>query len=238
MEKIKKATLLIPLLFALLTGCHRDPGIEGLWLVQSVQMGDKEMTPNARWMEFHADGTQQSGNGKLAHSYGIWSLDKQSGELTIQDQNGLHDPNGPFVLSFKDGKMYWQRMEDGQEVKVTLVRTDHLPETYGDQLKGIWKLEEAGGSSNYFTASDTGVHNTFVFFRWDRRFVMGTPRGRINGVYNVHGHRPELELIPYGEGFQRDFWSFAIDKDTLSLRLLNSDSTVTMRLTRIHAFPE
>lgn len=233
-----KPALLFLLLFGLLTGCRQEPGIEGLWLVQSVKMGDEVMTPNARWMEFHADGTQQSGNGKLAHSYGTWSLDSHSRELTIQDQNGLHDPFGPFVISLKDGKMTWQRMEEGQEVKVTLVRTDRLPETYGDQLVGLWKLDKAVGDGKYFTESDITAGNVFLFLRWDRRFVMGTPRGRINGVYNVHGHRPELELIPYGEGVNRDFWKLELDRDSFTMRKLNTDSLVTRKFSRIHEFPE
>ncbi len=31
--------------------------IVGLWSVDLVTMGNEEMTPNSKWIEFHADGT-------------------------------------------------------------------------------------------------------------------------------------------------------------------------------------
>ncbi|MEM9052392.1 MAG: hypothetical protein AAGC47_10105, partial [Bacteroidota bacterium] len=75
-----------------------------------------------------------------------------------------------------------------------------------------------------------------LFIRWDGRFVIYTNQGRINGVYNVHGHRSELELIPYGEELERSFWSVDFAKEEITMKLLNSDSTVTRNFHRIRTF--
>lgn len=52
------------------TSCDQPSTIEGLWVVKSLMVGEKKMTPNARWTRFHADQTQESGNGRFQHSYG------------------------------------------------------------------------------------------------------------------------------------------------------------------------
>ena len=45
------------------------------------------MTPNARWMRFNPDFTQESGNGWFQHSLGSWSLNSIKGELSIVNDN-------------------------------------------------------------------------------------------------------------------------------------------------------
>ena len=62
-------------------------------------------------------------------------------------------------------------------------------------------------------------------------------KGRVNGVYNVHGHKPQLELIPYRDKLNRDFWEIDFEKDIINLKLLDTDSLVTRRFKRINEFP-
>ncbi len=196
------------------------------------------MTPNARWARFNSDFTQESGNGRFQHSYGTWSLNPKSNELTIKNLNGLDDLNAPFMVTMGQNQMFWERTEEGQNMKVTLVRSSKLPETYGDRILGLWNLESVTGNGNYFKETEKKETNAYIFFRWDKKFVIQSEKGRINGVYNVHGHKPEVELIPHGDQVKRDFWEIQFEENQITLKLLNSDSTITRQFRRIHKFPD
>lgn len=218
--------------------CEKTTKIEGLWVVKSVIIGDEEMTPNARWTRFNSDLTQESGNGRFQHSYGTWKLNQNSNELFIENTNGLDDINGPFVISLNQSEMIWERTEEGQNIKVILERSSKLPETYGDKLLGLWQLEKAIGNYNYFKESDKKEINDYIFFRWDKRFIIESEKGRVNGIYNVHGHKPEVEFIPYGDQVKRDFWEIQFEENQITLKLLNSDTLVTRQFRRIRKFPK
>ncbi len=81
---MKKILILSLTVIVLLFGCENKPAIEGLWIVTSVMVGKEKMTPNARWARFNSDFSQESGNGRFQHSYGTWSLNSKSKELTIK----------------------------------------------------------------------------------------------------------------------------------------------------------
>lgn len=234
-----KITPLILLLIILsFFSCQKVKTIDGLWVVKSVVVGDEIMTPNARWMRFNSDFTQQSGNGWLQHSVGTWNFNKNSMELSIKNTNGLIDKNEPFKISFEDKKMIWKRMEEGESIKVILERSSELPQTYGDNLFGLWELVRAVGSDNYFEESDKMEMGNYIFFRWDKRFVIKSEKRKVNGVYNVHGHKPELELIPYDNNINRNFWEIEFEENQITLKLLNSDKIITRKFKRIHQFPK
>lgn len=236
MNKLKLFSILFVII--LLFSCNSKKRIEGLWVVKFVKIGNQEMTPNARWIRFNADSTQQSGNGWFQHSIGTWDINRETNKLSITDSNGLKDRFGSYNISFENTLMYWTRIEDGQNVEVTLERTDHLPETYGDRLLGLWKLEKAFGNGKYFKQSNKQNTARYLFLRWDRRFVIGSEQGRIHGIYNVNGHKPELELIPYGEDLTRSFWKVDFDQNSIKLKLINSDSLVVRNFIRTNEFPE
>lgn len=230
-----KTSLFLSILSLILISCDTQPSINGLWVIESVKVGEEDMTPNARWVRFNADYSQQSGNGWFQHSVGTWSLNENTNQLTVIDTNGTIDSSEPFRVSFYENNMIWKREEEGQQVEVRLRKTDTLPQTFGDKLLGLWLLEEAKGDGGFFTESESS--NNSLFLRWDRRFVIRTEQGRVTGVYNVHGHRPELELIPYGEQ-NRSFWRVEYGKDTITLSLLNSEKEVIRTFKRINEFPE
>ncbi|MBW1299027.1 hypothetical protein [Aquimarina litoralis] len=232
---MKNAFILSLLFIILLCSCKNQTTIEGLWVVSTVKIGEEEMTPNARWTRLNSDFTQETGNGRFQHSYGTWKLNSASNELSIYNDNGLDDLNDPFKISLNDNEMIWERREEGQDVRVTMTRASKLPETYGDRILGLWSLENVTGIGNYFQQSDKT--NSYIFFRWDKRFVIQSEKGRIQGVYNVHGHKPEVELIPYGDQLERDFWEIQFEDNYITLKRLNSDKTVTRRFKRIHQFP-
>ena len=225
--------ILVLLVFYSLLGCETQIEIEGLWLVDKVFVGDKEMTPNARWTRFNKDNTQQSGNGWYQHSYGTYKFNTDDNSLTIINENGLDDTFDGFKVELSKEAMWWTRIEEGMEIKVLLRKSDELPKSFGDKILGLWELEKHSGSSNIIGDKN----GDYVFFRWDRRFVMTTPKGKVNGVYNVHGHKSEVELIPYGENLDRTFWNFHSENNSLILELLNSDSIVKREFKRIRRFP-
>jgi hypothetical protein len=230
-----KVIIKLILLTTLFYGCSEKQNIEGLWIVKNVKIGNEEMTPNARWTRFNNDFTQQTGNGWFQHSNGMWKFNENTKELSITNTNGLIDKDSPFKVSFENNKMIWKRVEDGQNVIVTLEKIDKLPETYGDKLLGLWKLDKSTGKGIFFDESIE--KNDYLFLRWDKRFLINSTNGRINGVYNIHGHKPEIEFIPYGNKIMRSFWKVEYDKERISLKLLNSDSIVKMDFVRIFEFP-
>jgi len=232
-----KFRFLLFLVVLTITSCNREPKINGLWVVKEVKLGDEVMTPNARWTRLNADFSQESGNGWFQHSYGTWSLDYETKELRIINENGINDPDGPFIVALENDVMTWSRTENGQPVKVILERAEKLPQTYGDKLLGLWKLNEAVGDGNYFSQTFENESQDYLFLRWDRRFVIGSGQTQVHGVYNVNGHKPELELIPYGNDFVRDFWRVDFGENSITLKLLNTDSIVTREFIRIHQFP-
>lgn len=218
----------------MMISCKKKPAMDGLWLVKSVTVGGEEMTPNSRWMRFNSDSTQQSGNGWLQHSFGTWTLTQN--KLKMVNTNGLNDPFEAFDISFNDHEMTWKRIEDSQPVTVDLERIEKLPLTYNDQLLGLWELGKAVGNGSFF--SETENSNDYLFFRWDKRFVIGNDSGRYSGVYQVNGHRPQVTLFPYDKSIERSNWEIIYDKDQITLKKLNVDSTVTRRFERIYDFPE
>lgn len=222
----------------LLFGCEKKPKIEGLWIVETVMVGEEKVTPNARWARFNSDFTQESGNGRFQHSYGTWKLNAKTKELVVTNLNGLEDLNDPFKVTVNQNEMLWERIEEGQNMKVTLVRSSKLPESYGDRILGLWNLESMTGNGDYFEETGKKETSAYIFFRWDKRFVIQSEKGRINGVYNVHGHKPEVELIPYGGQVKRDFWGIQFKENQITLNLLNSDTTVTRQFRRIRNFPD
>ncbi|MCZ4695438.1 hypothetical protein DWB61_10905 [Ancylomarina euxinus] len=234
-----KITSILSLIIVLsFFSCEKTKTIEGLWVVKSVVVGDEEMTPNARWTRFNSDLTQESGNGRFQHSYGTWKLNQNSNELVIENTNELDDINEPFVISLNQSEMIWERTEEGQNIKVILERSSQLPETHGDKILGLWVLEKAIGNGRYFKESDQKEIKDYIFFRWDKRFVIESEKGRVNGVYNVHGHKPEVELIPYGSQVKRDFWGIHFEENQITLKLLNSDTIVTRQFRRMRKFPD
>lgn len=209
--------------------------VVGLWLITEVKVGDDIMTPNARWARFNADLTQESGNGRFQHSYGSWAYSERLKELQIETINGLDDRFGAFSVELLGDRMKWKRKEEGMDVIVTLNRTAKLPETYRDRLLGLWKLKKAKNNGDFFEESVN--ESDYLFIRWDGKFVVGNDSGKTYGVYNVHGHKPQIELIPYTEG-ERSFWSIEFLVEGFQMTLVDSDPEVIRRFERIRNFPK
>jgi hypothetical protein len=232
-----KPVILIALLAISIYSCAPQP-LAGLWQVDSVSMGEQEMTPIARWVHLKPDGSQVSGNGWLQHSYGKWRFNKDSKALQIDNANGYKDPAPPFTVHFKESKMYWERIEDGQEVNVQLSRISELPASPANELLGIWLLEKASSDNNDLTKQYSPENLRYLHIRWDQVFTENnTPERRQRGIWKMHGHRPLLEMVYDGEAAKRQFWTVSFDGEEL---ILNSQEEAELELIyrRIDYFPE
>jgi uncharacterized lipoprotein NlpE involved in copper resistance len=221
---IKIATLLLITFYFI--GCQKQPSLEGMWLVEKVSMGEQFMTPIARWMRFNSDNTQVSGNGWFQHSYGTWSL--ENNQLSVEDTNGINSNPDPFSVEIQENTMTWTRIEDGQEVIVSLKRTDQLPQSGGNKLKGLWKLTSATDDGNDITAVLNPDQKSMLHLRWDNTYVQhNMPQGKNYGVYKIHGHKPEIQLVNYGNESKFSFWSFEFAEEKLTLMSTDNKSVMT-----------
>ena len=231
----RKANVLLSLFAILILSCEKQEssGIEGLWLVEKVQAGENSMTPIARWVKFLPDNTQTSGNGWLQHSSGTWSL--EGDQLEVVDTNGIRDTFGALTITLSDSTMQWKRVEEGQEVTISLKRIDKIPQSEGNKLIGLWKLIQATDQGNDITAIVNPDNRSMLQLRWDNMYVQhNMPTGKVYGTYRVHSHKQEIQLVNYGNPSQFSFWNFSL-KDK-KLKLISTDQKSEMVFERIHQF--
>lgn len=236
MKRIKQVLCLIAFV-ALIVGCNneqvKESGIHGLWKVEKVVVGEDSMTPVSRWTRFNSDGTQTSGNGWFQHSLGTWSIKKN--QLTIKNSNGILDEAEPFSFTFMNDKMIWKRNEEGQEVTVHLKRIEKIPTSEGNKLLGLWKLIKSTSDGNDITVMSNPDSKAMLHLRWDNMYVQhNLPKGKQYGIYRIHGHKSEIQLVNYGESSQFSFWNFAISEKKLTLT--STDGQSVMEFERIHQF--
>lgn len=233
--KLNAFLLSANLLFAAPLTAQEASDLLGLWEVTMVLVGDEEMTPNAKWTRLNADYTQESGNGWFQHTTGSWSFDEASKKLVLISDNGLKDSFGAFKVVVAGERMSWERTEEGTAVKVSLVKVEELPLTFRDQILGLWGLQNMVGRGDFFEDEKS---DNYLFIRWDGKFVIGTNGKKIYGVYNVHGHKPEIELIPYSKDLGRSFWAISFSENKIALRLLNNEEEVSRGFARLDDFPK
>lgn len=232
-KKTTKSTFILLLLSLTLFSCQPKNELIGMWQVEKVQMGANEMTPIARWMQFNADGSQINGNGWLQHTYGTWTLKED--QLSVLDENGINSNTDPFFIEINDQKMTWKRTEEGQEVVVTLKRIEKMPQSGGNQIKGLWKLTKATDDGNDITAILNPNQKSMLHLRWDNTYVQhNMPQGKNYGVYKIHGHKPEIQMVNYGNESKFSFWSFSFQDSKLILT--STDQKSVMEFERIDQY--
>lgn len=179
------------LLLAICTIISAQAQITGLWEVQEVKVGDEALTPVARWFQFNADKTMQSGNGGLEHSSGTYVATPDNSVLIFTDQYGKTDRYGAFRVTMAGNNMTWERVEEGLPVKVTLAKTDEKPKAPWDWAIGSWRLVE---STEHDEISDQQI-----LLRWDREYRSGDDLLGKNtrGVWHIAGHHPHLKLMSF-----------------------------------------
>lgn len=216
-------------------GSHQ---VTGLWKVEEVRVGTQEMGPVARWVRFHPDGSQVSGNGWKQHSAGTWEMDGRTNKLAVINANGLDDPYGPFRVSWAKDTMQWTRDEDGTLVTIVLIPVEKLPMAPADRLLGLWEMKRAFMESTDITDSLQRDGMRTLFFRWDNRFVLQEGSSeQERGYYVTHAHRNQVELIFHGTE-ERQRWEFEAGARELTMRTEMNEHLVKITYQRIRQFPE
>lgn len=225
--------LIVVLILFVLQSCKKEKGIEGLWVVDQVTVANKSMTPIAKWTRFNSDGTQVSGNGWLQHSWGTWQLNKDS--LSVIDVNGIQDQTGPFQIEILESEMNWRRIENGEEVRVSFKRVDEIPQSDRTKLFGLWKLISAYDQGNDISAIVNPDGKAMLQLSWDQMYIQhNLPKGKNYGIYRIHAHKPEIQLVNYGSESSFSFWNFTLNAD--QLKLISSDEKSEMNFERIHKY--
>ncbi len=199
--------------------------ILGLWEVKRVEVGERERTPQAKWVEFSENGFI-GGNGLLRNSAGTYKWDPNASSIRMVDTLGLKDPFGAFSVSWTGDTMLWERVEDEAKVRVMLVSAVDIPVRLSDKAVGIWTPKTSDSLS-------------YMFLRWDRLYVLQYKDGRrYSGVWQSHSHRDELVFLPWDR--TRKPRTFKIEQGPWNELLLFSDDKPSQggAFNRSRTFPD
>lgn len=222
------------ILFFLIQSVQSQGKLVGLWEIEKVLVGEKNMTPIAKWTRINSDGTYQSGNGWLQNAVGKWTFDSQKAQFLPIETEGLENPFGPFIVDFDSlNQMTWLRMEEGIPVKVSLKKVTKLPQSPADRIVGLWDLEN--------TNSEVETNqNRLLFIRWDRIYREFTQEGSNgSGYWHMHGHKAEVTLLPHTAGKSPESWKVGFEEGQLILTgISDSNRDKQLRFSRRTSFPD
>lgn len=192
--------------------------MEGLWLVQKVEVGSKNMTPNAKWFDLKAGGIYESGNGWLKNGEGTWAFDANTSELKTKETYFLDQKAPPFKVSFLSStEALWTRNEDGMTVQVFLKKASKKPMSRMDLAYGLWKAE-------------SGELDFNLLIRWDRIYERRGNTDRKTGYWIAHAHRAEIVFLPHVAGATPETWKMEFEGlKTMTLTAISpelADSTI------------
>lgn len=104
---MKTNLLMLAIIFILNISKSGAQEIIGFWEIKNVMVGEKDMTPVAKWTKINKDQTYQSGNDWLQHSRGKWIYDIKTKQFLPKEKFGIEDEYGAFTVNFLDGRMVW-----------------------------------------------------------------------------------------------------------------------------------
>ena len=199
----------------------------GLWEVVQVNVRSELMTPQSKWASIHSDGSYQSGNGWLQNAEGNWNYDSKKKLLSFKETNGIIDNYGPFTVEFTEDGMQWLREEDGMIVRVALKKIEKRPKGPADLVVGLWEL-----------TTEDELAKRMLFIRWDRIYIDRSKNGRFTGYWHMHGHKPELTMLPHSSGKQAESWRIETSETSLKLiGISDSNKDQEQHFTRRNQFP-
>ena len=215
---MKTNLLILAIIFILNISKSGAQEIIGFWEIKNVMVGEKDMTPVAKWTKINKDQTYQSGNDWLQHSRGKWIYDIKTKQFLPKEKFGIEDEYDAFTVSFLDGSMIWERVEDGMVVVVSLEKIEELPMSKADELIGLWDLNKAIKEEEVITYSSDPDDMFYIFIRWDRVYVQRSSQAeRSTGCWHIHGHRPEITLISHKEKTDNEKWRVEVNDSELRL---------------------
>jgi len=218
MKKQLNYLLALMLLQTSFNSYAQERSVVGFWEIKMVEVGEKNMTPVAKWTKINPDGTYQSGNGWLQNAQGTWNYDIENNSYSAVDSLDVFDEFGGFTVSFEEEKMYWEREEEGMPVKVTLVPIQKLPMSPADYLEGIWELVDITDAGQSILKDFDPKRKHKLFIRWDRVYINFTPEGKKRrGYWHIHGHKSRLTLLPHQEEVQPESWMITVNNKELTM---------------------
>ncbi len=229
--------ILLITLFSYMTSAQP---VIGFWEIKEVKVGDKLMTPVARWTRINKDGTYQSGNGWHQNSEGTWQFNAEASTFFPSETNGIKEPFGAFHVSVNGKNMIWQRMEGGMNVKVTLAPINKLPKSTADQIVGLWDLTDALQEKQSIKAQFDPENKYYIFIRWDRVYVKRTSKGeQETGYWYINAHQPEVTFINENEKETHQRWRISVNNSELTLYgISESNKNTKLLFQRVNEFPE
>lgn len=210
----------------------------GFWEVTSVTVGDRLMTPVAKWSKINSDGTQESGNGWTKNAHGTWSFDEKSNEYLPLSKNGVKDELGAFVVHFSEIGMTWERIEEGMKVVVSLIPITEMPTAPADKLPGLWTLSSVLKADKEIKTTVDPNEKQFIHIRPDRRYELRLREAQVEyGVWHINGHRPELTLLSDNREDENKVYSISFEQSQLIMKQKNNDDLIFV-YDKKNAFPE
>ncbi|NVJ46880.1 MAG: hypothetical protein HWE07_07120 [Cytophagia bacterium] len=211
---MKNLTLIIVLFLSINVFAQNGP--TGLWEVNEVMVGDRNVTPTAKWFLFQEDGSLTAGNGNIENFSGFYQYDAAKKELT-QSNGSEPDPYGSFKTKLTNSNMTWERIEDGMKVIVQLTKVDKKPKAPWDLLQGGW-IE----MSDQVTNTETGISSisdlepSRYFFMWDRAYRKFNSTGQQieTGVWHIGAHSHEIWTITNADN-TKTIWDLTFEKDVM-----------------------
>jgi len=211
------------------------PSFTGLWEVKSVFVGEKTMTPVAKWFQINDDGSLTGGNGWLQNVESVWEFNDSSNELLFIT-GGLPDEFGSFVIDLDQSKMKWSRFEDGQQVDVHLALVEYKPLAPWDEIVGLWKwigMENQSIKTNEIAIAT--IKPDWTRIRWDRRYDTFDASGKRTetGIWHFDAHKPILTIFDNkSEKFEWEVellgeqmvWKQQTEKEIIKLTFEKSES--------------
>ncbi|WP_106794428.1 hypothetical protein [Aquimarina sp. Aq78] len=206
------------------SGIVNAQSITGLWIVDQVSVGDKKMTPIAKWFKYNTDNSYQAGNGWLQNDEGIWKYDKKEKEFLPKSRNGK-DEYGAFKVEFSDNKMKWERIEDGMKVIVSLSKISNLPMSPKDNAVGNWQLVSVYKNHKDITKSYDPEGNEAIFIRWTGTYRKTHPDiSKSNGYWYMNAHKPELHLIDYNRAIDVQVFIVSFHDNMMAMKPKNTEN--------------
>jgi len=230
MKKQLNFTLIILLLSCSFSIHAQKENLIGFWEIENVEVGEENMTPVAKWTKINADGTYQSGNGWLQNSKGTWNYDNENNKYSATDSLDIFDEFGGFIVSFDQKKMFWEREEEGMQVKVTLGPIHELPMATSDYLEGMWQLVDMSEKGQSILEDFENAQEHKLFIRWDRMYMKFSPEGKkLTGYWHINGHKPEITLLPHQADENVESWRVEVNKKELIMTGISDSNKMIER---------
>lgn len=215
---MKTKHMILLILMLLVSSLTFAQSVVGFWKVDLVMVGERNVTPVAKWFHYHPDHTYQAGNGWSQNSIGTWAYDKKKAEFIPFSSNGEPDEFGAFKTCFENGKMYWEREEEGMKVVVTLSPTTEMPMSPKDSIAGTWNLVSVTKEGKDITPMENASKAAELHISWGGTYRKTAPDGAsAHGFWHMDPHHPEFHLVDWNREVDFVAYHVSFDKDQVKM---------------------